>query len=228
MKRALQREAMGAAMVAAALVFASAATTFADDLSPPPWRGDPYSTVQGWSFATNLNPAPSDLVSIQVTGDTDPNQTGPMATMSPELSWLPGPSGEGIWAADHNENGLIQFYLPNWLDFLPEKWLHVQVTYGYLGGPTVAPHGQTITGFDNVVGPNIVVVGFPSINDNGINFLTEDWVIQPNPDWEIYYLEVPMGSYVEQVVIDTISVPEPAAVGLFALAGLLCVRRSRP
>ena len=59
----------------------------------------------------------------------------------------------------------------------------------------------------------------------------EDWDLFPNPDFESLQLTIPVGSFVNQVVIDTISAPIPAALPLFlsslALLGGLIGKRRR-
>ncbi len=51
----------------------------------------------------------------------------------------------------------------------------------------------------------------------------EQWEIRPNPDNEFFDITIPPDTVLSQVVVDTISVPEPssailAALGLIGLA----------
>ena len=63
-----------------------------------------------------------------------------------------------------------------------------------------------------------------------MSYFYDDWRVQPNPDWEQVVIYFSEGTFVDQVVVDTVSfVPEPstAALGLCALIALARVRMRR-
>ena len=53
----------------------------------------------------------------------------------------------------------------------------------------------------------------------------EYWVLQPNPDREHIYLDVPPDTVVEQVLIDTISTPSPVSADETTLEGVKALFR---
>ena len=55
------------------------------------------------------------------------------------------------------------------------------------------------------------------------NHWWEWWEIRPNPDYEYIRVYIPEGSFVSEVVIDTISFPAPGAIATLGLAGLAYV-----
>ena len=101
------------------LVFLTAGSVaFADDLFPPPWRGEEGSTYQEWSFwEDNTTPTPDFVDNIY--GD-------PLLTVNTPYNWLDAiDSREGVWPL----SGEIDVYIPNWPVLRPEKVIWIQLTW---------------------------------------------------------------------------------------------------
>ncbi|MEX2317924.1 MAG: hypothetical protein WD669_12275 [Pirellulales bacterium] len=206
----------------------------ADDLHPPAYRGLTRSTSAEWDFLS----APPDN-NIQPDGTSVPLVIGDAAPLlDAAFNNDPHPSGSRFgggsvnWSAMSNggylagpntsDQGLV-FNVPNWIDQEPLKLLRVQITYqgpapttdviGSLGvpGTTAGVVAQQVAHVPDTAG---LPTGLPP----GTNYFYDDWTIRPNPDWEQVVVYMSEGTFVDQVVIDTISfVPEPSS---FALAWL--------
>jgi hypothetical protein len=183
----------------------------ADDINPPDYRTDPHSAVVFWQEQT---PGQGDLV---MNGfNAYPGQYARTAF------------GGGVPALDivhESESDRYHFYMPNFVDPLPQKLMRIQVTYS---NPEPFVAGMQI--FDPIIGviaqPVANVSGTPN-NPAADGYFYEDWEIAPNPDYEIVDIYVPTGSLLHQVVIDTVSLPEPATMTLLAVGALAMIRRRR-
>lgn len=214
-------------LVFGALVF-MAAPAMADDLYPAPYRGAPLSYTAEWDtftlgdFSAGISPD-----SESSTDDDDPN-TYLHNAFSTHLDfdaadgWQLTPAqGGGIYNPARNATFVAN--VVNWIDWEPHKLLRIQVAYS--GGP--AP---IIVGMDGVF-PVTGGLDSPGTLLGGLSmpstYYYEDWIIVPNPDWEQILFDLPQGTIVEQLVIDTVSLPEPASLSLLALGGLALLRRRR-
>ena len=205
-----------------------AAPAMADDLFPPEYRGAPLSYTAEWDAFT----IGDFSVGINADAESSTDDVGNPATylhngFSTHLDfdaadgWALTPAqGGGI--TNPARNATFVANVVNWIDLEPEKLLRIQVTYS--GGP--AP---IIVGMDGVF-PVTGGVDSPGTLLGGLSipstYYYEDWIITPNPDWEQIAFDLPMGTIVEHLVIDTVS-PEPASLSLLALGGLALLRRRR-
>ena len=208
------------ALSAATLLLLSAATP-ADDFVMPDWdRFGSFSIVQEWEFES---PGP-----IAPDGELPTFNPGVLFVIaSGDLGWLEeGPFDLSGYLA--GTGGFLLFEVPNIPDGRPVKHLQIQINGVWVPGfePTVID----LVGF---VFPDTFVPGvFVDSDETCEGFhRVEDWDIFPNLDFEELLLFIPPGSFVNQVVIDTISaIPVPAALplllsGLAFLGGGLNARR---
>lgn len=216
----------------ALLVMISLVTpAMADDLFPPDYRGLPLSYQAEWDQFTNGTFGTGIYTDYENSvDDTDP-ATNLHTGFSTHLDFDPTPGwtlipAQGGGFYNPTANATFVANVVNWIDWEPLKELRVQVTYtdGGFGAPAIT----AVLGYDVPTGGPYVgswVGGGTGFGPQG-QYYFEDWIIVPNPDWEQIQFSLPMGTIVEQLVIDSVS-PEPASIGLLALGGLALLRRRR-
>lgn len=203
-----------AVMVAVAGVSASWAV--ADDLNPPPWRGQLDTTYQHWSFPPNNPQGQPDQWN-------NPNGT-PFGTASDNSQYFPEFNGRtGVWSIPFD--GDMRFVIPN--DNDPDaiyKIIWIQVTWFGAGLP--AASGESSTGKPFQLSGDPHTMQLP----DGWNHTTWEFIIPECPDFEIAFLRNLAGTpplYIDQVVIDTICIVPAPATSILALAGLVVAGRRR-
>lgn len=190
----------------------------ADDLNPPPWRGQPDTTFQHWGFLPATPSGPPD------SGVNNPNGI-PLMTPSDGGTFYSPVVGNrvGVWGIT---NGSLQFRIPN--DDEPdaiEKFIWIQVTW----------QGQFLPGLSGVSSNDhaMKLVGDPSTATmpDGWNHTTWLFRLDECPDFEIVFLSNndPTGGtlLIDQVVIDTICIVPAPGFGGLVLAGLVVAGRRR-
>jgi hypothetical protein len=211
--------------VICAALFAVVGGAQADDLIPPPWRGQTRTTVAEWDFITPSSGFPDGTL-VPVVGDG-----GGVPNMAPTGGIVWDPVFNGSWIG--NTGGALQFYIPNWIDNEPWKDLWVQITYQ--PNPTLPPPSISNVQAFHPSGAfaiqTLSVVDVPIDPLNNLWHRTEVYRLFPNPFWEPFDIFVGPDVVITQVVVDTWSVPEPstfslAGVGL-ALLGIRSWRRRR-
>ncbi len=190
-------------------------SVWADDLVPPSWRGTGLYTMQEWEFRAAGGPSAPDGTITTI----NPNGT-PLMTPGADVIWTSDFGGTGMngYIGQGGQNSFLVFSIPNYVDFEPFKLIRVQINgvWDPVTPPTVGP----IFALDNELGPNVQVV-FDGSQETFPGFHRwEDWRIFPNPDFEEIFIQLPGDSFVNQVVIETTSIPEPASLSLLALGGL--------
>ncbi len=192
------------------LLLTLALPLFAEDLNPPPWRGHLRSTLQIWEFEENnsnplpdlydgpFNPQPADV--IPVGGD----------------QWLPDLDGmTGVWPL----SGEIYVPIENFPEPLDQKLIWVQLTWKTKGNQPATEasgdNGPMVAG--NLIGQTAL--------DQGWYHSTYQIILQPNPSEELVHIYGAI--YLDEMVIDTICIPEPATVVLMTMGGFLAALRKR-
>jgi hypothetical protein len=196
-------------LLALLMVAAWSVPALADDLYPPPWRGQDGSTWQGWDFGTSdPNPLP----------DLGDNPYGVPATqIYPGVGqvWQPELNGRiGVWPL----SGEIWIEIPNRPEPLPYKDIWIQLTWEEQA-PGNRPIVQTTApeAVDGTLEQEIAVG--PGLWKHSIYTIR----LEPNPSSETILISG--GIDMDQLVIDTICLPEPASLGLLALGALVMSRR---
>ena len=201
----------------------------ADDVFPPPWRGEPGTTWADWEFSTD-NPTPLPEQQFNPYGDS-------IAYVYPGFSqtWQESWGGsQGVWPL----SGVVYIDIPNSSEPNPYKDIWVQLTWAT---QNQTPFGKEIPYVsENITGIQGLLVNEISLGPTNVQPsppLGDTWYestylihIEPNPAQEV--IKISGGIMLDEVVIDTICAPEPAvwAMLLMASGGLLCtgaVRRFR-
>jgi hypothetical protein len=186
----------------------------ADEFYWPDWRGDPGSTHQRWEFGTNANPTPPTVYENPY-GIPEASLTVSTATRY----WATWQGRQGVWKFED----FMYLDIPNTQIPNPTKLVWIQFTYYSDGGntPVIWSDPPEALPFEVIYGPTLV--GGSTYWWHTALLLT----IEPNPSFEQITIE-PMDCtlYIDEVVVDTLCFPEPAAALLLALP-MVVIRRRR-
>lgn len=199
-----------------AVLLTAQSIAFADDLFPPPWRGEGGSTFQEWDFSTdNITPLP-DLGTLY-------NPYGaPLLRVNPMGDWI-DVIGErqGVWPL----SGAIDVYIPNWPEPRPEKEIWIQLTWKATDVDPLLPN-EPVVGVAPFMSMEIFHMEGRDLGDGWLRtpFKINIW---PNPIEE--WITIRGDIMVDQLVIDTHCIPEPATLALLGIGALITLtRRRRP
>ena len=192
----------------------------AEDLNPPEWRGEEGSTLQIWEFFSADNPAAPDVdqnpygsAVAEVTGDF------------PFTQWLSvdpvDTTAEGVWRFED----YMRLDIPNQPIDNPYKLIRIQLTLSTGDDADMPADIAIMADGTEVPADQISFLGMTQLSEYYYH-ATYDIVIYPNPTEESIYIQPrDCTLYVDEVVVDTICVPEPASLLLLSLVGLLVRRR---
>ena len=191
-----------------------------DDLTPPPWRFNPGTTVQHWDFSAGPGGGAPDALPL--------NNSYGTPTLNPTSGniWQPTFAGRNdVWAI---AGGSLQFDIPNTGLQTHQKELWLQVTF--LSNAAVPPPLYAVAGLS---GPFTQIGGpFNTVLPNGWVHQLTQWSTPVCPASErvaIFPGLAGVQVFVDQVVIDTQCIPVPSAgsASLLSAAGLCALRRRR-
>lgn len=201
------------------------ATTAAHDVVQPDWRRLEGTTYQEWRFDTGANPAIPEVIDNPY-GGTSPGASALITVGSMGTGWQNQLGGmgtqTGYWDLGGG-GGQIVLDIDNRPLTLDYKEIWVQVTYfsDITQPPAVAVPRATYLGGQTGL----------SVEDTGMGggwFVDQSiWRIEPNPSHEQIILTSNQmwGSVIDQIVVDTICIPEPATIGLLFLGGLMILTK---
>lgn len=148
--------------------------------------------------------------------------TGTDVTVHVDDIVIPGPAVVGT---------LYEFVIPNFYDPLPKKTITVTLEGGNSDAQGLElPTVLDIIGADSAYGipsPALPVVAEFVSGSSTSTLVVQEWVMFPNPDFEIVKIFAPIDFDLQLVTIETQSVPLPAAAWLFGagLVGLMRIAR---
>jgi hypothetical protein len=195
-------------LFAAAILIFSYSYAVADNLNPPAYVGNPLSVHAEWQVVFGATPL--YLSQWSFVDDSDPSTyLYPNFTPSSPVQ----PNGD-----------IYQLQLPNWVDQMPVKYMRLQLTWMGNPQPPVNIFSEGLDGVNLISG---VIVNTSPIQTLPPAFTYQyyDFEFHPNLDFERVHVQVAPGAVLSQIVIDTVSVPEPATMGLLALGSLVLRRR---
>ena len=210
--------------VAFCVVMLFTAPALADDFAPPPWdRNDPFAVEASWEFLTSSFYQQPDGLPTDAVG------SGVVMIMTANDDWVP----DEFWFNDCDGDcspagGSMTFTFPTVVENRPLKLIRIQVTHSPITDPANLPTfwfgmASDATGmFPAEVGS--IWEGDPIAVDPMHTLLQAS--ITPSPDWEVIGLGLPGFVWFDHIIVETYSVPTPAAwVGALVLSGGLMVRR---
>ena len=199
--------------------------TQAEDYNPPNWtRGDLGTTFQMWEFGTSANPAAPEAgyispgsPSVALTGGFTENTV--WYDTYPPVE--PPSSHQGVWGFEIEMIATI----PNVDVENPFKEVWVQLTYHADQAPNVyvLPEGVE----DDLVVMTLADESTPDAY--GFVNATFQATISPNPliMEEIWIRPAECTTYIDELVVDTICLPEPGTICLLGLGAFALLKRRK-
>ena len=190
----------------------------AEDLQPPPWRGQDFTTSQVWEFSALQSgqirpdgPAPGGLpplLSTQLVVEPMPGLTW-ASEYEPYVDPIAGDVGYGVWPL----SGTIDIVVDNYNPPNKKKLIWMQLTWAPMNQGTV---------FEPIVNVAPSPIGPPEIVpiDLGPDWQewTYKWELDFNPPDEMIHIEGDI--WVDAIVIDTWCIPEPSTLVLLGMGAL--------
>ena len=223
---------MKAHLIGLLLVAVLASPVWGDDVMPPDWRGWDRTTWEEWGFSTPGSTwYPENYDNPYYTAGFPPDPDTPWYSrleahvVEDDWTWHSAYGGrQGVLEIGGYLENAVQLLVVNAPDGGPEKWIQIQTTYfgsapaqyhvsGHNGG---SYYGEGML-LDRVIHPDGWITDVASV------------VLEPNPDGESIELwwGVPPSVFVDQIVVDTYCIPEPASLGLLLVGSFAVIHRRR-
>ena len=192
---------------------APALAVVAEDLQPPPWRGQYSTTSQYWEFS-QPQPNPIEPDGSPPGGMPWLPSTHLIVDPAPGLNWEPeykpfDDVGLGVWPL----SGIIDITVDNHNPPNKKKLIWMQLTWAPMNQGTV---------FEPIVNVAPSPIGPPEIVpiDLGPDWQewTYKWELDFNPPDEMIHIEGDI--WVDAIVIDTWCIPEPSTLVLLGMGAL--------
>jgi hypothetical protein len=190
--------------------------TSAEDLNPPDFRYQDGTTYARWEFFTDdPMPIPDD-------------QFNPYGTASMEIwpgvgqaYWPQWGGRDGVWPL----SGAAEIAIDNRPEPLPYKDILVQLTWAEQVQDVVPLIWETISGVEAELLDQVTLnpTGEAPPADGFWYHSTYLIHLEPNPDFEIVRIDGAV--MIDELVIDTICIPEPCTIALLGLGGMVLLRR---
>lgn len=207
-------------------VGASVAIPPLDDEFPPPWRGEYSTTSQVWHFLT------PEVIRVLPDGPVPENLTEGLPEGMPPLEstrlWVC--ACEEYIDVDTATDRMGIWPLSGWMDVVVDnheppnefKWVWLQVTWR----PQITGAEPIIENLDPEADADYPVTQVDTVAQDGGWFTSAyEWRIYPNPEQEWFTLRGDIE--VDQLIVDTWCIPEPATLALMGLGGLVMLFRRR-
>ena len=213
----------------ALLFVGSTASAVVVDEQIPWWRGQWSTTSQVWEFMTADpgDPTGDGLVPDGPAPGGEPPLASTMLWVTPMvgLDWMStdpyGSDREGIWPL----SGIIEVVVDNHEPPNEKKIVWLQVTWrestpeGHFDQPVITAIHQPL---HLTTAPELVGGAHEDLGA-GWYESTYTWEIYPNPVDERFLIQGNID--VDEIIVDTWCIPEPATLGLLLLGGLTLLRR---
>lgn len=180
------------------------------DSNPAAWRGVANTTYQAWGFDNDTNPITIPDVVSNPYGAATLEVVGSF----PYTRWKAEDYGQtGVWVTED----YMVISIDNDPVARPYKEIWLQLTFYADMEPEmlVIPEGIA------------TLVDLYNVGTEGYMHATYSIILEPNPPSEdIYLMPRNCTLYVDDLVVETICVPEPATLAILGLGGLLLRKRS--
>jgi hypothetical protein len=217
-------------LACAAAVVAMASVALAKDLNPPPWNPSlPNQTYQRWEAGPNSGSTGylvPDVYTNPYYDPCDPSSEPPYMTMAnAHLVETTGPDDTLIFAwhigADGQTGGTVSLWIPNNPDPDLYKLIFWQMTSDKSPTPTGAPPATVPPG-------TALTSPYPQVQHGGTWYTYNGLLkIEPNPEGEWITFNLAYCTHIEEIVVSTVCVPEPATLSALGFGALVLLRRRR-